>query len=62
MNLPELLTPKEAAAVLRVSEKTLEWWRNQKTGPAFTRLGGRCVRYRKDELSSWLAAQEVTHH
>ena len=36
---PELLTPKEKAAELKVSESTLARWRCQQTGPRFVRLG-----------------------
>lgn len=45
MATPVLLTPKETAAFLQVSEQTLMKWRSKGTGPQFTRLGHRTVRY-----------------
>lgn len=53
MNTPALLTPKEAAAFLQVSEKTLEKWRTKGTGPKFRRLGHRTVRYLQNDLTEW---------
>lgn len=41
-----LLRPREVAAVLRTSEKTLERWRSVGEGPAVTRIGPRRVAYR----------------
>lgn len=40
-----LLTPQEAAEVLRRTERTLEAWRYRGTGPAFVRIGPRRVAY-----------------
>ena len=53
MNTPALLTSREAAAFLQVSEKLLEKWRTKGTGPKFRRLGHRTVRYLQDDLLSW---------
>lgn len=53
MNTPALLTPKDAAAFLQLSEKTLEKWRSKGTGPKFRRMGHRTVRYLQDDLVSW---------
>lgn len=53
MNTPALLTPKEAAAFLKMSEKTLEKWRSNGTGPKFRKLGHRTVRYQQSDLSNW---------
>lgn len=48
------LTPKEAAAYLRMSERTLEGWRRAGRGPQFARPGGKLVRYRFSDLERWL--------
>ena len=37
------LTPQQLAARWHVSEKTLERWRNQGTGPAFLKIVGRVL-------------------
>jgi excisionase family DNA binding protein len=59
--LPEklLLTPKEVAHMLSLSEKTLEAWRAKGKGPPWLKLTdtGRGVRYPVDKLKAWLAEQ-----
>lgn len=47
------LTAKEAAVVLGYSEKTLQKWRNQGTGPRWTSCNGR-IWYRQDWIEEWL--------
>ena len=42
-----LHTEAETAKILRVSERTLQRWRELGVGPAFTRLGRRIVYSRK---------------
>lgn len=49
--MDEWLTPKEAAARLRVSINTLRDWRRLKKGPKFYKIG-HLVRYRAAELES----------
>ena len=48
------LTQREAAELLRISERTLERHRLAGTGPCFVRLGR--VVYRKADLEAWAAA------
>lgn len=38
---PTYLTQDEVASRWRISPRTLERWRWQKTGPAFTKIGAR---------------------
>ena len=45
-----LLTPKEVAATLRVSERRLGRWRIEGGGPVFVRLGHRSVAYSEASL------------
>lgn len=55
----DLLTPKEAAAMLRVSTDTLENWRAKRRGPAWAKLGeGKRapVRYRRGDVEAFLKA------
>jgi excisionase family DNA binding protein len=49
-----LMTPPEAAQLLNVSERSLENWRHRGGGPAFVRVSGRCIRYRRDDLVNWI--------
>jgi excisionase family DNA binding protein len=53
-----LLTQREAATVLRLSERTLERLRVQGLGPKFVRCG-RSVRYRQSDLEEWITARVV---
>src|SRR5262245_5060523 len=55
-----LLTPDEAAAVLRVSARTLDDWRQAGGGPAFVRVG-RLVRYRVEDVESY-CVQSLRRH
>ena len=49
------LTQREAAALLRLSERTLERYRLTGTGPTFVKLGRRVV-YRATDLTAFAAA------
>ena len=46
------LTQSESADFLRLSERTLERWRVEGTGPQFRRFGRRVV-YAKADLEIW---------
>lgn len=50
----ELLTPRETAEVMRCSERKLERHRLTGDGPPFIKFGA-TVRYRRDDLTKWLA-------
>jgi predicted DNA-binding transcriptional regulator AlpA len=55
-----LLTQREAAELLRVTERSLERYRLSGTGPKFIRLGKtRAVRYRPADVEAWLASKVV---
>ena len=58
MAIARLLTQKEAAELLAVSESWLEKlrWLNDPEGPPFLRIG-RLIRYRESELKAWLATR-----
>ena len=59
--LADFLTQKEAAAELRVCERTLDRWRRLDEGPPITKLGRRPL-YRRSSLQAWLRAQERRAH
>lgn len=50
----DLLTTDEAANFLRVESRTLANWRALRRGPAYVKIGARCVRYRRDELARFI--------
>lgn len=51
---PTLLTPEEAAALLRIEPRTLSNWRAKRQGPPFVKIGLRCVRYRRADLLAFI--------
>jgi len=54
----QLLDQREAARLLRLSERTLERLRLQGGGPCFVKCG-RSVRYREADLEQWIAQRVV---
>jgi len=54
-----LLTQREAALALRLSERTLERWRVQGIGPRFVRLPGRSIRYRPQDIEADIASRVI---
>lgn len=53
----EMLTPAEAADVLRVHPVTLATWRANGTGPRWMKIGDRLrspVRYRRADIEQYL--------
>jgi predicted DNA-binding transcriptional regulator AlpA len=54
-----LLTQREAASVLRLSERTLERLRVSGLGPKFVRCCGRSIRYQQSCLEAWIEARVV---
>jgi excisionase family DNA binding protein len=53
-----LLTQREAARLLRLSERTLERLRVTGAGPVYVKAG-RLVRYREADLEEWIASRVV---
>jgi predicted DNA-binding transcriptional regulator AlpA len=61
----DLITPEELAVTLGVTVSTINQWREQGTGPDYTRLGRR-VYYRLEDVRTWrdnnvLRPKEPTH-
>ncbi len=55
--LTDFLTQDEAAAELKVCERTLDRWRRLGEGPPITKLGRRNL-YRRSSMHAWLHARE----
>jgi predicted DNA-binding transcriptional regulator AlpA len=49
----ELLTTEQTAKILGFAPQTLKGWRVSGCGPEFIKIGN-AVRYRRDDLTSWL--------
>jgi hypothetical protein len=59
-DLPAVLSPKALADLLEVSTKTLERWRDAKTGPVALSLpGSSLIRYTRADVVAWLLASRV---
>jgi excisionase family DNA binding protein len=52
----ELLTPEEAAELLKLSVYHLARLRREGGGPAYSKVGHRTVRYSRVDIDAWLAA------
>ncbi len=50
-----LLGQREAAALIGVSERTLECWRWRGGGPPFVKISRRAVRYRRPDIQQWVS-------
>ena len=53
-----LLNEHEVAHSCSISVLTLRKWRSQKRGPQFVKIGA-LVRYRPNDVDSWIAAQKT---
>ena len=51
---PEIMTPKECAAYLEVTDETLFRWRKDGFGPPYSQPNSRIVRYLRSEVVEWL--------
>src|SRR5262245_36479386 len=62
-NIPDdqLLTTRQVAAMLGVSEQLVEKLRAKNEGPEWTALGPRCIRYRMGNVRIWLGTRIKLH-
>lgn len=51
---PNMLTPKQAAKYLGISEGALRLWRSEGKGPRHFKAGEKLWRYRRADLDSWI--------
>src|SRR5215212_6388300 len=54
LDVPELLTTAEVAAVQKVNRSTLSRWRSAGAGPRVTWLTANIPRYKPDDVIEWL--------
>jgi excisionase family DNA binding protein len=54
--MTHMVTPTELATELGIPVKTLAEWRSRGLGPAYVKVG-RHVRYRREAIDEWEAAQ-----
>lgn len=58
---PTYLNPSELAARFRISPRTLERWRWLKTGPNYTKLGGKIV-YSLNDIEAYERRRRAETH
>lgn len=58
--MDEILDRPGAADYLKLTVSTLEKMASRKTGPAYIKLSGRAVRYRRSDLDAWVEQHVVT--
>ncbi len=57
MQVDELLSVPEAAALLRIPQATLRYWRHVGSGPRSFKVGPKRVMYRRADVEAWLQQQ-----
>jgi hypothetical protein len=55
----EFLTPEGVARLIGKSTRTVNWWREDRQGPPYVRVG-RTILYKKTSVLKWLSDREVT--
>ncbi|MDJ0993803.1 MAG: helix-turn-helix domain-containing protein [Dinoroseobacter sp.] len=53
-NPPEIMTSRECAAFMDVSDETLVRWRKDGFGPPYSQPNSRIVRYLRSDVIDWL--------
>jgi hypothetical protein len=59
---PRLLTPKQVATLLGMSERVLRLWRAKGFGPAHRPVGKKFIKYEEAVVLSWLEQQRRHEH
>ena len=59
LDVPELLTTAEVAALLKVNRSTLSRWRSAGAGPRVTWLTANIPRYQRADVVEWLRKAAV---
>jgi predicted DNA-binding transcriptional regulator AlpA len=59
LDVPELLTTAEVAALLKVNRSTLSRWRSAGAGPRVTWLTANIPRYQRADVVDWLRQATV---
>ena len=60
MATEQLLTTRQAAAMIGIHPRTLTRWRLAGRGPKARRLAYRTVRYREQDVLAWLRQFDLT--
>lgn len=55
----KFLDTSAAAHYLGYSNSCLEWWRTQKRGPRYFKIGGGRIRYKQSDLDAYIESGAV---
>lgn len=53
--MTNLLTPKDVAKILKISERTLANWRTQGMGPKFLKVNNKSIRYNEKDIEKFIS-------
>jgi len=56
-----LITERDAADFLGYTMRALQNWRLRGGGPAFVKVSGRSIRYRRRDLRAWVESKLSAH-
>ena len=59
---PTFVAEKDAAKRLGISVKTLQRWRSERRGPAYSKVGGRLIRYAVGDLDHFFEQSRINHN
>lgn len=57
----ELLDETQVSALTGIKVSTLQFFRRERRGPQFLKIG-RLVRYRRSDIQSWINASAIPSH
>ena len=58
-NPPQVMTSREAAQFLSVTDETMFRWRKDGVGPSYSQPNSRIVRYLRDDLVEWMREHQA---
>ena len=58
-NPPQIMTSREAAQFLSVTDETMLRWRKDGVGPSYSQPNSRIVRYLHNDLVSWMKEHQA---
>jgi len=60
-DLDQLLTEKEAAALICYTPRALQNWRVRGGGPKYVRVSARSIRYQRRDVLKWIEERKQSH-
>ena len=57
--MEKVMTTKQAAEYLQISERTLQRWRDEGRGPKYIQPEPKVIRYRESDITAWLEQDDT---